>query len=462
MEVRTDVQDESAPKQTGMLSGRTRQLIAKWFSRGSWAIADQVVYGLSTFLVNVLLGSWVSPAAYGGFAISFASLILVLAFYNAIFIEPMLVFGSRRFSNRFPEYLKTLLKGHVLFSLLGMTVAIAVASFIRMQGTPELGNALLGLGIAIPFFFLAWLMRRACYVNHNPKLATFGGSIFLVGVIISLYVMNQFGVLTPLTAWISMAFGGLLSGLFLMTQLGVSFSGKSSSRFSNLILRRHWIYSRWAIAARLPMRIPRIIVLSALPIWAGLEATGTLQALSNPVTPIVQVLSAVSLLLIPTLARKRGTIQFSRLVTRSFAAFIVVTGLYWLALGLLNEFVIKILYGGNYADASALLWYLGAQPVFTAAISVFGAAFSAIEQPKYVFWSYLTGAAIGLPITLGLMAKYQLIGAVFGSLVMSFITTAALICLYVVQRDKFRNTDTVDAPATDPAEASPAASSGTA
>lgn len=452
MDVPSEVKEGGTTESVGMMSGRTRNLIAKWFNKGSWAIADQVVYGLSTFLVNVLLASWVTPAAYGGFAISFASLILILAFYNAIFVEPMLVFGSRRFANRFTQYLTTLLKGHVLFSALSVVAAATAALVIGAHGTTELSQALLGLGLAIPFFFLAWLMRRACYVHHNPRLATYGGSIFLVGVVISLFFLNTLEMLSTLTAWLCMAFGGLLSGLFLMARLNVSFSRIKSSRFTNLVLRRHWIYSRWAIAARLPMRIPRIIVLSALPIWAGLEATGTLQALSNPVTPIVQVLSAVSLLLIPTLARMRGTIQFSRLVTRSFFGFIVVTGLYWLALGLCHELVVKILYRGNYADASALLWYLGAQPVFTAAISVFGAAFSAIEQPKYVFWSYLVGAALGLPVTLLLMSKYQLIGAVFGSLVMSFLTTAVLIAIYLVQRDKFRDPAATAVPAPLPVE----------
>ncbi len=424
-------------KRGNIFSNLNGAAIKKWFGKGSWAIADQGVYGLSSFLINVLLGTWVSASDYGAFAISFATLILILAFYNAMFVEPMLVFGARRFTNRFSLYLKVLLKGHILFSVVSSAITIVAAYIVGIYQTHELSSALYGLGIAMPFFLLAWLMRRACYVHRNPRLATFGGAVFFIGVVAGLYILNSLEMLSTFSAWLAMALGGLMSGIFLMIRLRIPLPAPKFGRFSRIVLMRHWVYSRWAIAARLPMRIPRIVVLSALPIWAGLEATGTLQALSNPVMPIVQVIAAVSLLLIPTLSRIRGTNAFFKLVTGSLAVFVLVTAVYWVLLGVFHKLVITTLYAGNYNEASSLLWYLGAQPVFTAAISVLGAGFSAIEQPKYVFWSYLVGAIVGLPLTFYLMAKYQLLGAVIGSIGMNLITTIALAVFFISVREKF-------------------------
>ena len=428
----SDVAANEPPAESGngILEAVKGPLVRKWLGKGSWAIADQAVYGLSTFLIHVLLGTWVSKAEYGAFAIVFSALILILAMYNALFVEPMLVFGSSRYNKRLAQYLKALLKGHGLFSLAG-TGLLFIAAYLMGPRNAELSQAIFGLGVATPFVLLGWLMRRACYVNHNPKIATFGGSISLVVVVASLWILESRDILSSFTALCAMAMGGLVSGVFLMSVLRVGFPGSSFGRFAKLITKRHWIYGRWALAARVPMRVPRIIILSLLPVWAGLEATGTLQAISNPIMPAVQVIGAISLLLIPTLARVRETPTFFKLTGGMLGAFVLVTCVYWLLLGLFHDFIINLLYSGNYTEASSLLWYLGVQPVFTAAVSVLSAAFSSIEKPKYVFWSYTVGTTIGLPTTILLMSKYQLIGAIVGSIVMNLITTLVLCAFFV-------------------------------
>jgi O-antigen/teichoic acid export membrane protein len=235
-----------------------------------------------------------------------------------------------------------------------------------------------------------------------------------------------------------MGAGGLMSGTFLAASLKVGMPGKSFGKFSRLVMKRHWVYGRWAAAARLPMRVPRIIIMSALPVWAGLEATGTLHALSNPIMPTVQVIGAISLLLIPTLSRARDTPKYFKIAGGMLGAFILATCLYWVLIGTFNKFVINLLYSGNYIESAGLLWFLGVQPVFTAAVSVLGAGFSAVEKPKYVFWAYMIGTIIGLPITLYLMSQYQLIGAIVGSIIMNLITTLVLCGFFVSLRMSFK------------------------
>ncbi|NND70182.1 MAG: hypothetical protein HKN43_01245 [Rhodothermales bacterium] len=426
--------DSSEPG--GILAIIKGPFVRKWLGRGSWAIADQAIYGLSTFLINVLLGTWVSKAEYGAFAIAFSALILLLAVYNAIFVEPMLVFGSSRYNSQFRQYLKALLKGHGLFSILSSTV-LGLSAIVLYQQNADLGAAIFGLAIATPFILLAWLARRACYVNHNPRLATFGGTVSLAVVLIVLVVLDWQGALSSFTALGAMGAGGLVSGVFLLIQMKVGLPGRGFGRFARTVTKRHWVYGRWALAARVPMRVPRIIILSFLPIWAGLEATGTLQALSNPIMPVVQVIGAISLLLIPTLSRERESNRFFRITASMFVLFVGITGISWALLGIFNGEIISLLYSGNYSEDSHLLWYLAVQPVFTAIVSVLSAGFSAVEKPKFVFWAYFIGTLIGLPITIFLMSTHQLVGAIVGSIVMNFITSAVLCIFFVFLKIRF-------------------------
>ena len=65
-----------------------------WLGRGAWAVSDQGLFAVSSALLNILLARWLTPSAYGAFAVAYSVSLFMGAFHTALLTEPMLVFGS--------------------------------------------------------------------------------------------------------------------------------------------------------------------------------------------------------------------------------------------------------------------------------------------------------------------------------------------------------------------------------
>ena len=132
------------------LETRIRHAIPKWIpwlQKGSFAILDQGLFAGTNFLINIFLARWLEPAQYGAFATAYSIFLLLGTFHTAILTEPMLVFGSGKYSRRFHEYLGFLLYGHAGLTLpVGMLLA-GVGWICIRSGSIELGQAFLGLSI---------------------------------------------------------------------------------------------------------------------------------------------------------------------------------------------------------------------------------------------------------------------------------------------------------------------------
>lgn len=402
----------------------------RWLGKGFWAIMDKGLYGASNFILNVLLARWISEQAYGAFTVAFSVFILLLAFYIALFTEPMLVFGSSRYTNRFREYIGVLLHGHLGFTLLSSLILFGIGLLLTVWGNQALALAFWGLALAIPFVLYGWLMRQACYVPNRPRLAAGGGAIYMLVVFLGAYLVYQQNWLSPLSIFLVMAVAGLLSGAAIAGRLGIRWMPLRTDRFRLDILKRHWTYGRWAAAARIPMRAPGSIILMVLPIWGGLAASGTLKALMNLVQPLLQTTAALGILLVPRLTQVRNQ---PRLFTLTRIMLVLFTGAglaYWLTISSLSGPIVEWLYNGQYVRYAHLLWILGLQAVLTAAIEVINATLRATEKPNWIFWAYTISASVGLPVSLLLIAFAGLEGAVVGNVVLYLATLAAMVFFY--------------------------------
>ena len=106
-----------------------------------WAIVDQALFGLSNFVLNLLLARWLAPSDYGAFTLAFALFLLVGVLHSAIFIEPMLVFGGDRFKSEFHHYMATIIAAHWLITgavALCACVLVAAIAALDVFATPIL------------------------------------------------------------------------------------------------------------------------------------------------------------------------------------------------------------------------------------------------------------------------------------------------------------------------------------
>ena len=109
----------------------TRSPLGRWLRGGVWSVLDQGLFAGANFVVNILLARWLSPEAYGSFAIAFSAFLLAGTLHGGWFVEPMLVFGAGKFESRFPAYVRMLLREHGRFSLLaGLALGIIGGVFL--------------------------------------------------------------------------------------------------------------------------------------------------------------------------------------------------------------------------------------------------------------------------------------------------------------------------------------------
>lgn len=171
------VETIAAPIRTGPaghFAPRFAWLVA-WGVKGTLALADQALFAGAQFALNVLLARWLAPVEYGAFAVAYSIFLLVSAVHSSLLIEPMLIFGSGRYKETRRSYLAIVLRGHWLLTILASAVLLAAGLLVGRFSSQSVGYALCALSVALPFILLAWLTRRAFYIESQPGRAATGG-----------------------------------------------------------------------------------------------------------------------------------------------------------------------------------------------------------------------------------------------------------------------------------------------
>ncbi len=403
----------------------------KWFQRGTLAIVDQALIAGSNFLVSVLLARWLEPAQYGAFALAYSVFTLFATFHTAIITEPMMVFGAGKYAPRFRKYLAMLLCGHV-----GLTVPFGVlfflaALFIGPLYSRDVQAAFLGLAAATPLILLLWLVRRALYVQLQPARAASGAAIYATCLIAAVFLLRAYGVISQSTVFLCMGASALLVSLLFLASLRPRWRGAPNPTPA-MVAAEHWRYGRWALGTAALTWVPTNVYYVALPLWVGLEGTAALKALMNLVMPALHSTGALSLLILPVLARQlKDHRARARHTTSRFALLFAAGSLaYYLFLLAFRSRLMDILYKGKYQEFSELILFIGLLPLAISLVAVFGSALRAGERPDAVFWAYAASSALTFLGGLLLASQLGVFGAVCGLLLGSFCTAVvmALFC----------------------------------
>src|SRR5262249_8425156 len=138
----------------------SRQRLWLWGTRSFLSLSDQGLTSGSTFLLNVLLARWLSPEAYGAFAVSFAGFLFLSGFHNVIFVEPMTVMGPSSYSERLNAYFGAQLRGHMALVCTVSGLGVLAGGALALIGSRSpLAGAILAACVSTPFLLLLWLAR---------------------------------------------------------------------------------------------------------------------------------------------------------------------------------------------------------------------------------------------------------------------------------------------------------------
>ncbi len=403
--------------------------IAAWMSGGVWSVLDQGLFAGANFLVNVLLARELSPEAYGAFSVAFVVFLLTGAIHGGLFTEPMLVFGAGRFRGQMAAYLRVLLRGHVVYSLGAGAVLVGIGGIVLALGSAAMAAEFATLGVVGGVVVMQWMVRRACYVINRPDWAAAAGALYVALLLGGAFVLMPLGWFNGPTALLLMGAGSLVATAALAVPLGLRAAGgaggaASDAAFVAEVREAHAGYGRWAAPTGGLEWLHHSLPLLVLPLFVGLDGSGTLRALYNLAMPALQAFAALGVMTLPLFVRARLDGRFpatARVVGGGIVALGVVYGAVLLLAG---RPIVEWVYRGNYAVGTPELVLLALVPVAAAASGVLMAMLRSDEQPRLVFQA--RAAAVGVASTAGvaMTAAFSVAGALASDLLSLIVETS--------------------------------------
>lgn len=370
--------------------------------RSLWAVADQAIFALSNFALVFYLSRGMAPEAFGALSFGLSVFFLATAVHTSALVEPMLVFGGNRYSSHLRSYLTRLfLVGNTALSTLVLAAFLAASVILHRLGQPEIGDALIGIGLAAPPSLLCTLVRRSLYLRGLIHVSVVGGALYLATLLAALLALSLTGNLTLTTAALPMGLAGAVSAAFILwyaplppEQAGEKTTGEAARTGPRDIGRQHAIYARWAVVSESIHWLASNLPILALPLWHGLGAAATFKVVNLLYMPLYQAISASMSSIIPSLSARRGTSSFAGSARRAKAVFSALALLYALLFSLAEEPLMRAAYGERYDLSLTWLLALSGVALFYSLAHAQFAALRAMERPDTVLAAYVGLCAV--------------------------------------------------------------------
>jgi O-antigen/teichoic acid export membrane protein len=380
-----------------------------------WSIFDQAIFAISNFAINLILIGWISSKDYGIFITLYSLFLLFLTVENALFIEPMLVFGAAEYKADFPGYFGRVLILHVIFQATLATVLILFA-FLGNQFNFNFGPQLLILALAQPFMMTMWFVRRASYVNLLPRSSAIAGVFNLIitlGLLIAFHSMDK---LNLMTIYLTIALPNLIVSIFLILHYKARLEWRRE--LLNAVWAKHSHFGKWLVLSGFFSWVPRNIYYSLLLLWMpsnGLDMSASLKTHSLFVEPLVQGFTAIGIMVIPLFANSSSHKVMNQRLRFVWIAGYLLSAVYLLGMFILADDVAQFLSIDGFS--MTLLIGFSALPFLTLSVNLLGAVFRSYQNTFTISAAFVIGVLITITFGFLLTWKLGLSGAVSGILI---------------------------------------------
>jgi O-antigen/teichoic acid export membrane protein len=406
----------------------SRERLKFWGIQSGASLLDQGLTSGTNFVLNLLLARWLAPESYGAFAVAFATLLFVFGYHSVLLLEPMSVLGPANYASKIATYFRAQLHVHFLLTAGLSFVLLLIAAVMSMLGIHrELVAATLASGMAFPLVLFLWLVRRMCYVAHRPAVAVWASASYLVLLLAGLFTMHRVGYVHPATAMLLMA-GASVGAVFIpLSKLGILSNGSVSLSWKQ-ILRENWTYGRWLVASTTLYAVASQTQTYLTAAMLGLGAAGILRAMQMPSFVMMQVVTALSLLLLPMMAREYGlgnVDQLRKKAVYSSVALVALAAGYAVCLEVFAHPIEKLMYADKFSSTVSLIPILGLVPVCMAFAAGFSMALRASQKPQFDLLANAVSAPIGLVTAILFIRLWGITGACI-SMVAGFVAYAGV------------------------------------
>jgi O-antigen/teichoic acid export membrane protein len=395
-----------------------------------YSFADQALAVGGMFLVNVMLARTRTKEEYGMFALSYSLFTFLTGVHNASILEPYTVYGSGRYRDRFPEYLRLITRANVLLGLLLSGVLLLTCLWLWWMAPHFPSLALLGLGLTVAVLLSGLFLRRAFYVQRQPAFAAKSSLVFFLAVGLGLWLAVRAQVLNTFSTFLILALGWIVAGACFARKLPF---GRTQETFLNVepgYWGIHWKYARWVLITAFVFQLTTQGYYWLVAGFLSVKEVGELRAIYNLIAPVDQVFIALSFLVLPAMASHYAMKRMDHLLSlwkRYVLAVLGVTALFALSLRILGQRVMHLLYAGKFDGLGPPLFVLSLLPVLMGVGNTMNDALKAVEKPKFVFFAYACSGGATLLGGMPLMIHFGLRGAVNGMLLSGVAYTATLV-----------------------------------
>ena len=273
----------------------TWRLVRRACQRLSWGVADQAMWSLSNFAVNIYIARTLGAVQYGAFALAYVTCGFALNASRGLATDPLLV----RFSGTdIPTWRRAIAKCTGTATTVGLTTgAIIIAVAALLSGTARL--AFLALGLTMPGLMLQDSWRFSFFALGRGSQAFLNDTVWTVALILALVLLRATGhanVFWVVFAWgATAAVGAAIGPLQARTLPRLSGTWEWVSRHRDLGPR--YLAEGTASSASGQFRNYGVGVI------LGLAAVGYVQAATTLMGPFMVIYFGMGLVTLPEAAR---------------------------------------------------------------------------------------------------------------------------------------------------------------
>jgi len=383
----------------------------RWPASEAFSVLDQLLFNGANFGFNILLARWLGLSAYGAFAVGLSVFFLAGAMHTAVLTEPMMVFGGTKYSTRFSWYIGLLVNFHwVLSGIIALALALG-ALVVGYLGSHQMALALWGVAVASPFILLSWLVRPACYVQRVAQYAAVGSGLYALLIVLTLWWLQDRGLLTVVTAFLSMGLASFISALVVIAllknrgQIAIPGGGDESARD---VLRGHWAYGSWNVVGTIAQWSSSQILFVLTPMFLNLAAVGAMSVGATLMRPLFPMIRSITPLMLPRVTSDIGDPEragaLRKYVFRWLAVCAGGTLFYTLVLTLFYVPVSRHLFAGKYLGYRDLVLLFGLAYTASAAVQAIHVVIRAMGETRAIAFVWgapgILTALLSIPVFL--------------------------------------------------------------
>jgi len=389
-------------------------------------LGDQAISSANNFLTSVIIGRVCSQDEFGLYTLGFSIVLFAATAQSALILSPFSVLSPRLDQRERLLYSGSSLIGQLVFSLV-VGAALIVAGLLSpaQGGISRLGPVLVALGLVLLFVQLREYCRQVSFARLDVRGAFFFDLMTLGLQSSGLLLLAFSGSLNAVHAYYTIGLAcGLPSLLWLLFNIR-SFSFQLAR--AGCDFGRNWSMGKWLLGTSVLYAGSNQLYPWLLAALHGPEATGVLAAGLGTVYIANPFLIGMNNLMSPRAAHAMahgGIPEVRKVIFGGVRFFLVVMGLFCMAMLFFGGPAIRLLYGPNYAGCGSVVRVLALSQLASALAFPINSGLLAMDKPDVGFKGYLLSLAVMILLGLWLVRFFGPLGAALGLLLGNAAATA--------------------------------------